>query len=117
MSLKQINNNNGLTVASYAGDGTVLLAFDIDKNKTQNFAGFAVEVVTPDKGSYPSNKYWLKNRISFKGGLTSKTALTPDLWVESNKAPFQTFHWVHFPGAGEGKYIYNVYPCYFKMDE
>lgn len=116
MPLREFLKNDGLAVAAYAGDGTVLLAFDIDEDKIQNFAGFAVEAVTPDKGPYPSNKYWLKNRISFKGGLTSETALTPDLWVESNKAPFQTFHWVHFPGAGEGKYVYTVYPCYFKGD-
>jgi hypothetical protein len=59
----------------------------------------------------------LKNRLSFKGGLTSETELTPEKRSESNRAPFQTFHWVHFPGAGPGKYVYTVYACYFKEDE
>jgi len=114
MSLGQFNKNDGLAMTAYAGDGAVLLAFDVDEDKTQNFAGFAVKTVTPNKGPYASNEYWLKNRISFKGGLSSDTALTPDMRVESNKAPFQTFRWVHFPGAGPGKYVYTVYACYFK---
>ena len=101
-------------MTAYDGDGAILLAFDIDEDKTQNLAGFAVEAVTPNKGPYPSNKYWLKNRLSFNRGLSSETVLTPDKWVDSNKAPFQTFHWVHFPGAGPGKYVYTVYACYFK---
>jgi phosphatidylserine/phosphatidylglycerophosphate/cardiolipin synthase-like enzyme len=103
-------------VTAYDGDGAILLAFDIDEDKTQNLAGFAVEVVTPDNGPYPSNRYWLKNRLSFNMEISKETTLTPDLWVDSNKAPFQTFHWVHFPGAGPGKYVYTVYACYFKGD-
>ena len=67
MALREFNKNDGLKVAAYAGDGSVLLAFDIDEDKIKNLAGFAVEAVTPDKGPYPSNKYWLKNRLSFKG--------------------------------------------------
>lgn len=116
MSLRQFNKNNGLAVNAYAGDGAVLLAFDVDEDKTQNLAGFAVKAFTPDKGPYASNEYWLKNRISFKGGLSSDTTLPPDMRMESNKAPFQTFHWVHFPGAGPGKYVYTIYACYFKGD-
>jgi hypothetical protein len=116
MPLGEFFKNDGLAVTAYAGDSSVLLAFDVDEDKTKNLVGFAVEAVTPDKDPYPSNRYWLKNRINFKRGLTSETTLTPDIWVESNKAPFQTFHWVHFPGAGEGKYVYTVYACYFKGD-
>ncbi len=117
MALELTNKNDGLAVTAYAGDGSVLLAFDVDDDKTKNLAGFAVETVTPDKGPYPSNKYWLKNRISFKGGLSKEIAFTPDKQVDSNQAPFQTFHWVHFPGAGPGKYVYTVYACYFKGKE
>jgi hypothetical protein len=52
VSLKEFNKNDGLKVAAYAGDGSVLLAFDIDEDKTKNLAGFAVEAVTPDKNSF-----------------------------------------------------------------
>ena len=117
MALRELVKNDGLAVTAYDGDGTVLLAFDIDEDKTQNLAGFAVKVVTPNNGPYPSNEYWLKNRLSFKRELSRETALTPEMWEDSNKAPFQTFHWVHFPGAGPGKYVYTVYACYFKGDE
>jgi len=81
MALREFNKNDGLKVAAYAGDGSVLLAFDIDEDKIKNLAGFAVEAVTPDKGPYPSNKYWLKNRLSFKGGLRAYPKSPPALNV------------------------------------
>jgi len=116
MSLGEFFRNEGLAVTAYDGDGAILLAFDIDEDKTQNLAGFAVKAITPNRGPYESNEYWLKNRLSFNRGLSNETVLTPDKWVDSNKAPLQTFHWVHFPGAGPGKYTYIVYACYFKED-
>lgn len=116
MPVGEFYKNEGLAVTAYDGDGVILLAFDMDKDKTKNLAGFAVKAITPDKGPYKSNEYWLKNRLSFNLGLSKETVLTPEKWVDSNKAPFQTFHWVHFPGAGPGKYTYTVYACYFKGD-
>jgi len=105
--------NNGLSFTAYVGDSSVLLAFDLDEDKTHNLAGFAIKAKTPDKGSYTTNEYWLKNMLNFKEGITSDVELTPDKAVESNIAPFQSFHWVHFPGAGPGQYTYTAYPCYF----
>jgi hypothetical protein len=116
MPLGESFNNEGLAVTAYDGDGVILLAFDIDEDKTRNLAGFAVKAITPNKGPYESNEYWLKNRLSFNRGISNETVLTPDKWVDSNKAPFQTFHWVHFPGAGPGKYTYIVFACYFKEE-
>ena len=115
MVLRELVKNDGLAVTAYHGDGTVLLAFDIDEDKTQNLAGFAVKVVTPNNGPYPSNEYWLKNRLSFKRELSRGTALTPDMWEDSNEAPSRHFIGA-FPGAGPGKYVYTVYACYFKGD-
>jgi len=105
--------SDGLSVTAYAGDGSVLLAFDLDETKIDNLAGFAIKAKTPDKGPYPTPEYWLRNRLSFEKNITSEMQLTPDLRVGSDKAPFQTFHWIHFPGAGPGQYTYEVYPCYF----
>jgi len=116
MPLSKLSKNEGLAVTAYDGDGTVLLAFDIDEEKTKNLAGFAVKVITPNKGPYRSNKYWLKNRLSFKREISSEIELTPEMWEDSNKAPFQIFHWVHFPSAGPGKYVYTVYACYFNSN-
>ncbi|MGZ4861355.1 MAG: phospholipase D-like domain-containing protein [Halobacteriota archaeon] len=104
---------DGLSVTAYAGDGSVLLAFNLDETKTDNLAGFAIKAKTPDKGPYPTSEYWLKNRLNFEKGITSEMLLTPDLRVGSDKAPFQAFHWIHFPGAGPGQYTYTVYPSYF----
>lgn len=33
---------NGLSFTAYRGDGSVLLAFDLDGEKTHNLAGFAI---------------------------------------------------------------------------
>jgi hypothetical protein len=104
---------NGFSLTAYAGDGSVLLAFDLDQARTDNLAGFAIKAKTPNRGPYKTDEYWLKNRLSFKEVISRGVELTPDKWVESNKAPFQSFHWVHFPGAGPGLYIYSAYPCYF----
>jgi hypothetical protein len=115
MSLSKADNN-GLFVAAYTGNGAVLLAFDLDENKTDKLAGFAIKCLTPDKGPYPTNEYFLKNRLSFTQKLTNTKLVTPENEIGSDKAPFQTFHWIHFPSAGLGKYQYTVYASYFKND-
>jgi phosphatidylserine/phosphatidylglycerophosphate/cardiolipin synthase-like enzyme len=105
--------NDGLSVTPYVGDGAVLLAFDLEEDKTGDFAGFAIQCVTPAKGPYLSNQYFLKNRLNFEKGLTRREKLAPEEYVDSDRAPFQTFHWVHFPGSNLGAYQYTVYASYF----
>lgn len=117
MPLYKTARNEGFSFTAYCGDATVLLAFNVGKDDTDNLAGFAIKAMTPDKGPYPTNEYWLKNRLNFSKGVHRDEELTPEKWVASNKAPFQTFQWVHFPGAGPGKYRYTAYPCYFKNDD
>jgi hypothetical protein len=106
-------NSSGLSLTAYAGNGAVLLAFDIDEGKTDKLAGFAIKCLTPDNGPYPSNEYFLKNRLSFTQKITSDTEVAPENELGSDQAPFQMFHWVHFPSAGPGKYRYTVYASYF----
>lgn len=108
--------NNGLSVTAYTGDGAVLLAFDISEDKLDKLSGFAIKCLTPNKGPYPTNEYFLKNRLSFEHEITSSKLATPEDEVSSDQAPFQSFHWVHFPSAGPGKYQYTVYASYFKDD-
>ncbi|MDQ6864401.1 MAG: phospholipase D-like domain-containing protein [Thermoproteota archaeon] len=109
------DNSNGLTVTPHIGDGAVLLAFDLDKDKVANLAGFSVECTTPEgRGTFPTNKYFLTNALSFENKITSDKKLTSVDYKGSDKAPFQLFHWIHFPSAGEGQYRYTVYASYFK---
>lgn len=101
-------SNNGLTVAAYAGDGDVLLAFSLDDSvlKQNDLAGFAIQL-TPPNG--PAT--YLSNRLNYSQPITSGT--TPQQqqqqWTSSQIAPFQKFHWVHFPSdVGPGEYKYKV---------
>ncbi len=109
-------SKDGFSATAYAGIGSILLAFDMQKNKTKNLAGFSIQCTAPDKGQYKSNKYWLKNRLSFDSKLTSDKKVETSKFVNSNEAPFQMFRWAHFPSAGSGKYLYSVYATYFKND-
>jgi hypothetical protein len=43
------NDSDGLAVTGYAGDRSVLLAFDLPKEKIKNLAGFSIAVSEPDK--------------------------------------------------------------------
>ena len=64
-------SNNGLTVAAYAGDGDVLLAFSLDDNllKQNDLAGFAIQC-TPPTGQ----PYYLPNRLNYSQPVTAGTA-------------------------------------------
>jgi phosphatidylserine/phosphatidylglycerophosphate/cardiolipin synthase-like enzyme len=101
-------SNNGLTVSAIAGDGDVLLAFSLDDNvlKQNELAGFSIQL-TPPNGP-PA---FLSNRLNFTQPVTAET--TPQqqqkVWTSSQDAPFQKFHWVHFPqDVGPGEYTYKV---------
>ena len=73
---------NGLSVTAYHGDLSVLLAFDMVEKKAINLAGFSIKCKTPKKGPYPTDTYYLTNRMNFKTGLIKDMALTPDLWMD-----------------------------------
>ena len=99
-------SSNGLTVAAYAGDGDVLLAFSLDENllKQNDLAGFAIQC-TPPTGQ----PYYLQNRLNYSQPVTSGTAPQQHPWTTSQDAPFQKFHWVHFPPDVEpGDFKYKV---------
>jgi len=104
-----------LLVARYVGDGAVLLAFDLDESGIDKLAGFAIRCKTPNRGPYLSNEYFLPNRLNLQESLTREKQ-AGSTQAGSDKAPFQMFHWIHFPSAGPGEYQYTVYPSYFKDD-
>ena len=105
-------SKNGVSVTAYRGDGSTLLAFDLDPHLvTDLFAGFAVQATAPD-----GTKEWLMNRLNFDTGLNSGS--TPGErqknWTNSDAAPFQKFRWQHFPANPlPGTYTYEVTPMFF----
>jgi phosphatidylserine/phosphatidylglycerophosphate/cardiolipin synthase-like enzyme len=109
----QKESHNGFTAVSYVGDSAVLLAFDVDRKKIDmgRLAGFTILCQTPKAGPYPTNRYFLPNKMGFAVPATASEGSQPDLG--SDKAPFQTFHWIHMPGAGPGRYRYTIFVRYF----
>jgi len=99
-------SSNGLTFTAYPGDGDVLLAFSLDEKLLQqnDLAGFAIQWAAP--GGQPQ---YMLNRLSFSQAMTSTTTPQQRTWTSSQEAPFQKFHWVHFPpDVLPGAYTYKV---------
>src|SRR6266699_6784391 len=94
LSLANWASNGALTVTAYAGDGAVLLAFNLEESeaRSHNLAGFAIQCSPPTW-----QPYFLSNRLNFTQPNTSDTTPQQRTWTSSHDAPFQKFHWVHFP--------------------
>jgi phosphatidylserine/phosphatidylglycerophosphate/cardiolipin synthase-like enzyme len=101
-----------VSLTVYRGDGSALLAFDIDQHLvTPLFAGFAVQATAPD-----GTREWLMNRLNFATGLdsTSTPAQRQAAWTDSNLAPFQKYRWQHFPARPQlGTWVYTLTPMFF----
>ena len=87
-------SSSSLALIAYVGDGAVLLAFSLDPGelKVNELAGFSIQC-TPPAGK----PYFLENRLNFANPITSSTTPSQTPWTSSQNAPFQKFHWVHFP--------------------
>jgi hypothetical protein len=109
--------NEGLAVTAYSGDRTVLLAFDLPEERIDNLAGFAVAVSEPGSAPRKKDPYFIPNRLNFARKVTAKTPYNADLWTPSDRAPFQSFHWAHYPSLGSGTYTYTVAAMYFTKGE
>jgi phosphatidylserine/phosphatidylglycerophosphate/cardiolipin synthase-like enzyme len=112
-------SGDGISVAAYTGDRAVLLAFDLAADRVEGLAGFAVACTPPDtarSANRAKDEYFLQNRLNFAKGVSAGTPFSSEQWTPSNKAPFQTFHWTHYPSTGPGKYTYTVYAVYFAKD-
>jgi hypothetical protein len=101
------NDKAPFTLKIHRGDGMALLAMNWRKGEPpRNFVGFAIEFREPD-----SSQFWpVMNRIGFPGQRSKQS----DPPIESTKAPFQKFRWVHFPRNAEkpGKFTYRVTPMF-----
>lgn len=99
----------GLTVKAYRGDGSAMLAFDLDEKLCQNLAGFAIKRTAPDKKSC-----YLPNFLSFASKVTADTKTEELGGHPSNEAPFQKFRWIDVvEDVQDGKYSYDVTAMYF----
>jgi len=107
---------DGLWVTVYTGDRAILLAFDLPENQIDQLAGFSISCTLPDTGHAGNGEYFLPNRLNFKRKVSAETPFGSEQWTSSDKAPFQTFHWTHYPSTGPGQYVYTVFAAYFKSD-
>lgn len=99
-SLWVTQSSDGLTVTAYRGEGSCLLAMDIDDSlRTREFVGFSIEVRYPGSPQFG----FLKNLLNFEYGPGHEPPFS------SKDAPFQTFRWVHVPTEiGTGQFTYRV---------
>src|SRR4051812_2624088 len=92
--------SGGLTVTAYRGEGSCLLAMDVDPVlRSNDFVGFSIEV------RYPGSTHFgfLKNLLNFEYGPGHVPPFS------SEQSPFQTFRWVHVPtDLGTGAFAYRV---------
>jgi len=49
------------------------------------------------------DEYFLQNRLNFAKGVSAGTPFDAEQWTPSDKVPFQTFPWTHYPTTGPGK--------------
>jgi PLD-like domain len=99
-------SDRGLTFKAYAGDGAVLLAFDVDEPLRDDLAGFAIEYTDPKGKTSP-----VFNRLNFDDPVTADTTNKDRrrMATDTKHAPIQKFHWVHFPGDVQpGDFTYRV---------
>lgn len=90
-------------VKVYQGDSAVLFAFDVSQADRAGLAGFAIQC-TP-QGQAP---YWVPNRLTFDTPVHADAPLRAGRYADSIDAPFQSFHWVHFPPHAAGS---TATPC------
>lgn len=95
-------------VKVYQGDSAVLFAFDVADADRADLAGFAIQC-TPQGG----HAYWVPNRLTFDTPIHADAPLQAGKYADSNEAPFQSFHWVHFPPHVAAQLTYTVHARYF----
>lgn len=100
--MKKRTTQNGLTVHAIAGTHCVFLAFDMDKVKTKNLMGFAIQREDMDE----QETIWLRSIKTF----ASQRQLAVQEDTSSLTAPFQSFQWADYSAKPGHKYRYSVFP-------
>jgi phosphatidylserine/phosphatidylglycerophosphate/cardiolipin synthase-like enzyme len=95
---------DGLTVKVYRGDGSAMLAFNLDERQTKDLAGFAIKRTAPGGKSV-----YLPNRLHFSSCVTAETKAEEIGGHPTNEAPLQKFRWVDIPEEMKpGEFRYEV---------
>jgi energy-coupling factor transporter ATP-binding protein EcfA2 len=107
---QSLSSREGLTVAAYRGDGTVMLTFSLDERLTENLAGFAIQCSPPE-----GKPYYLSGLLNFDEGIDTTTIPAELRRTPSDQAPLQSFRWIHRPeNLVVGPYEYTVCAMYFE---
>jgi phosphatidylserine/phosphatidylglycerophosphate/cardiolipin synthase-like enzyme len=114
--MEKFASRNGVSVYAYKGDAMTLLAFDLAKDKTENFVGFTVHV------SANNRQFYIYNRLRFNENIKlHRKPATDDELLSTEFSPIQKFRWVHVPSTLHfinnpyyGDYTYAVTPRYIK---
>ncbi|HEY8027150.1 MAG TPA: phospholipase D-like domain-containing protein [Burkholderiaceae bacterium] len=105
---------NGFSVKAYAGDRCVMLAFNLDDDKTDLLAGFSI---ASRRAGQPEWVY-LGNRIGFAGDYTNPAASKNGKFFSSDTDPYQKFWWLDFPADADfGSREYQVTVKRFKSSD
>lgn len=107
-------SKKGVSLYLYKGDAMTLMAFDLEKDLTTNFAGFTIKVRAQNRSFYIFNKM----RFSPKVKLANKPSKPGDI-LSTLYSPIQKFRWVHVPSTRVfvenpffGDYTYSITPRY-----
>ncbi|UBB90231.1 hypothetical protein J4771_02420 [Candidatus Kaistella beijingensis] len=117
--MENFNSKNGTKVRVYQGDAISLLAFDVDKKRAKNLAGFTIEYGFKQNGTL-IRKY-IYNRLTFDKDFMLQNKIPVSDKNSTLYSPIQKFNWVHVPNtdvstrkADFGDYIYSVTPRYIE---
>ena len=106
--------NQFLSAKAYVGDAKTLLAFNMNKPRIKNLAGFTIAFSPNDV-----DHYYIYNKLQFKNPEKHFQNKTEPAYSSIN-APFQKFRWLHVPGSFHqgnnviyGTYKYTITPRYF----
>lgn len=116
--MEKFASKKGVSVYAYKGDAMTLLAFDLKKSLTKNFAGFTIHVIADGR------HFYLYNRLSFKDKIQLHKEPADEFErLSSEFSPIQKFRWVHVPSTIHyvenpyfGDYTYEVTPRYVEDD-
>src|SRR5512141_555145 len=107
-----------VTLKAYLGDAKTLLAFNLEKARAKDLAGFTLHCRPPGKPGY-----FIFNKLRFKD-LSKHAQVATEPAISSINAPIHKFRWVHVLGQVHqglepafGKYTYTVTPRYFDSNQ
>jgi phosphatidylserine/phosphatidylglycerophosphate/cardiolipin synthase-like enzyme len=109
--MRNISNNNGLTVRAVAGSHCVILGIDLSAEKRKGCLGFAIQrsKLSPLDADEKSASFWMRNTHTFKEVPASDTN---PAWQSTQNSPWQNFRYIDFSARPGAQYVYLVVAKY-----